>query len=259
MAAKEANLKRLREHYQARDLAEVKDKPDIGYQSSERSRTPVHLRDGTEAFRKRDEIHYAELQRKKSKELDGCTFSPEVNGKNDRGEDKCGRTAEGLIEWQKERDERVALLRMAVTDKGGENCTFKPQITEKSRKIVENQLNGGMPIKKGKREYIEEYIKKEKQDFFKPKINQNARMIAENGYNPASPRNYVKPLSPRNASRSKSVKSVSSAKPKPTIHKPKLNNIQMTEDDIKQRYRKEAFPERGFGKVTSKEYGYQIA
>ena len=116
-----------------------------------------------------------------------------------------------------------------------------------------------MPIKKGKREFIEEYMKREKQDLFKPKINQNARLITENGYNPSSPSNYLRPLSPRNASKSKSAKSASSNKPKSTVHKPKINSIQMTEDEIKQRYRNEAFPDTGFGKVSSKEYGYQIA
>ena len=74
------------------------------------------MRDGNESSKKRDEIYDAELQRKKSKELDGCTFSPELSNKKDRAEDKNGKTAEGLIEWQKKRDERLALLRLAVTD-----------------------------------------------------------------------------------------------------------------------------------------------
>lgn len=48
-----------------------------------------------------------------------------------------------------------------------------------------------MPIKKTKKEFIEEYIKKEKQEFFKPRINFNAQAIVEKGYNMAPPKNKI--------------------------------------------------------------------
>ncbi len=255
---KEQRMRRLKQEYLAKEKAAMRDKPEIGDYDSEKPRTPIHLRDGGEILKKRQDAYQSNIQNKASQELDECTFSPELRSKN-KGEADNGRTAEALLEWKKERDERVALLRMAHTEHDTGDCTFQPQISEKSRKIMSSYNNGAMPIKKGKKEFVEEFMKREKQDLFKPKINQNARSIVENGYTIAPPRQEIKPLSPKKKLPSKSPRSTSIHKNKPTIHKPRQKLGEKTEDEIILKYRKEATPRAGFGKMSAKEFGYSVA
>lgn len=255
-AQKEARLEKLRRDQLEAEMQNLKPKPDITPYKFAKERVPMHQRNFNKEAQNK-QLLLAEAKREAgSQQYRDCTFSPDL--RRSVGEDSLerdrGKTVEELLEWKRERDGRMALLRMETVDKDANECTFKPKLNSKSKQIMSQYEQGTMPIKQSKKEYVEEFLKREKSDNFKPRINSKTHEILQKGYRPAAAQ--VKQLKPayllkqheddQNRQRSKSVRRSSRSASKDNHHLKSL-----TEQEIIERFRTEAHPSKPRKKLGS--------
>ena len=248
-AQKEARLEKLRRDYQEAEMQNLKTKPEISPYKLTKERTPVHQRNYNKEAEAKQKMLEEIKRRNGTEKYKDCTFSPDIRksvGDESLERDR-GKTVEELLEWKKERDGRMALLRMETVDKDANECTFKPKLNPKSKQIMSQYETGTMPIKQSKKEYIEEFLKREKTDNFKPRINSKTHEILQNGYRPGTAQ--IKPLRPtyllkqqeddqqRQKSRGRNRSSRSASK---SINLQKS----LTEQEIIQKFRTEAHPSK---------------
>lgn len=242
---KKAKLSKLKKEQEMKEESEMKQVPTITKYDLPNDRVPVHKRDLAKKSESRRQLHEDGERKKRMREYEECTFSPDINRPRSKSKDFdrdeiTGKSANELMDWKKERDSRVALLRLGTLREDDRQCTFRPELNGKSKKIMSRYENGGMPLKQSKKEFVEEFIKKEKEDLFKPKINMNSYDIVEKGYNAPVPKETPRKLKPKSE---KKPKSASKAKAAPTIHKNVTPRVGMTEELIKERYRTQAHPQ----------------
>jgi len=245
-AQKEARLEKLRRDYQEAELQHLKSKPKISPYNFTKERVPVHQRDFNKEAESKQKL-LEEIKRQNGKnQYEDCTFSPDL--RKSAGEDSLerdrGKTVEELLEWKRERDGRMALLRMETVDKDANECTFKPKLNSKSKQIMSHYEPGTMPIKQSKKEFIEEFLKREKTDNFKPRINSKTYEILQKGYKPSTAQ--VKTLKPaylhkqeENQQRHQSKNRNSRSASKSIKHQKSI-----TEQEIIERFRTEAHPNK---------------
>lgn len=241
---KQEKLERLRLERDVQAAKELKHKPQITpYDYESLDRVPLHKRDYGNLAEKKTEEQKRNMLIKKLKEQDECTFSPNIN--KNKGENIRAKTPSELMEWRRERDNMKAMKRIENPDIGGAECTFQPSINEKSKRLAMNHNSGdGIPLRRTKQQYIEEYIKKEKEELFKPKVNVTARKIVKTGYDkPAEIEVRQINRRPRQQP-SKSTIQKRNISRDTSSHRfdPEGNPISMTAEEIIERYRREAKP-----------------
>lgn len=235
------------------ELNEVKTKPDISpYNYKSLERVPLHMRDYNGYADKRAEDQKRSLLVKELKNKDECTFAPNINKK--KSEQIRAKTPIELIEWKKEKDNMLAMMRMEKVDINGSECTFKPSINEKSKRLMESKnynSGNGIPLRKSKKQYINDFVKKEQEDLFKPKINVSSKRITKAGYDkPAEIEvRQLKRKPVQNHPKSATFSRNPSKDSSPIRYEKQGNPLQLTADEIIERYRKEAKPKKREKKV----------
>ena len=244
-SAKQEKLEKQRREENKIVMSEVKAKPQISeYDYKSLSRTPLHLRDYNNFAERKNEQMRNNIINKEKKDFKECTFSPTINKKT--SDNLRAKTPNELISWKQEKDTNLALMRMENADQVGAECTFKPEINPKSRKIASNHEGANLPLKRSKHKYVEEFLKKEKDDLFHPKINVISEQIVKNGYK--RPVEFevkqLKKKADQEKQRSLSQVKGNQTKRQYQIEEYKRTDYTPTAEEIIERYKKDAKPRR---------------
>lgn len=241
---KEENLSKMRQEQERIRIKELTHKPEISeYDYISLNRVPLHKRNYNTFAEKRNEEFKRNTMLREIQESESCTFAPNINKR--KMDTLRAKTPTELIDWKKEKDNTLALLRMEKADIQGHECTFQPKINEKSKRMVARHNGGdGIPLRRTKNQFIEEYLKKEREELFKPKINVSSKKIIRGG--------YEKPAEIEVKQLKRTVRNKSAVNKKRTFSGDGEENSQndrrymsgMTAEAIIERYRREARPKR---------------
>ena len=243
LAQREVRIEKLRRQYQEEENKNIKEKPDITPYELSKDRKPVYKRNYVEESEAKSKALEEARIKKMIDQHEEHTYSPDIKKKTGYDYVERGKTVDELMEWKKERDGRMALQRMENIDKNAVDCTFKPKLNNKSKQIMSHYEAGTMPIKQSKKEFIEEFLKKEKNDNYKPRINSKTNEILQNGYKLNNVEvKQLKPAYLKNEMK-ESMSNKPSYRSKSASKSPNLR-IKITEQDIIQRFRYEADPNR---------------
>lgn len=179
-----------------------------GGQLTSKERIPLHMRNPLLDKQKKEMLKREQERKRAEDEMKECTFKPCLISQTSHvataiqtqlakqdaiaPKEVCTNSSRGpetLLQWKKDRDRKIAEIQAQNIDKDIEDCTFKPKISENSKRILAQAFSNGncttdsqMPIKLSKKDYVEEYLKKEKENMFKPKIGSKTNEIIDNGY-----------------------------------------------------------------------------
>lgn len=247
---KQEKLEMFRFQQEEKAAKEHQFKPKINeYDYKSLNRVPLHMRDYQNFGEKRDEEQRKRLLMRQLQDQDECTFKPNIN----KNEHLRAKTPSELIEWKRERDNMMAMKRIENPDINGTECTFKPHINEKSKRITAEYNSGsGLPLRKSKKQYVDEYLKKEREDLFKPKVNVNSKNITKSGYDkPAEIE--VKQLKKKIDTNLLSKSTAQSRRPSRDYstdnHHFDEHLTPLTAEEIIERYKREAKPQKKIQKI----------